>query len=273
MSKTRQILARLQPYRDRIAHRPLAQGSITRLEQALGLTLPQCLADFLQMMGYFQDLTHVETNAVLVFESISEYLAARQDLLDGVYGEIDMHLIPFGHNGASDLYALRAGASANSAIYYLSQTSSTASLTGTTFEDWLEGIVNDCIASIDRRIPNRDKLWYVQFAFRGADFDAIVQTMQQAGQTEILSSDWEYAETSTTGVHKSSARLSFAGKSLLLKRLDYPHWVSPWYFMDMDEPLELNGGNSAIQQLDTLFSEHLPGYGLINYGARQRGSA
>ena len=267
MSVTERLLVQLDPYWDRIARRPLSVPALQQLENAVGQPLPRCLIDFLRTVGLFQDLTSVESNAVLVFESITEYVAARQDLLDGLYGEVDMKLLPFGHNGAGDLFALRETAKQDADIYFLSQTNASAEPTGTTFNQWLQSIVDETRANIDRRVPTRDKQWHVQFAFRGANFDAILDVMQQVGTVNILSSDWELVEVSSTGVKKSTAQMQFDGTLLNIKRLDYPHWVSPWYFIDMNEPLELTTDGSKIQQLDDLFYARVPGYGLINYGA------
>jgi hypothetical protein len=267
MSITDRLLAQLDPDWERIARRPLSAAALTQLESAVGQSLPRCLADFLRKVGLFQDLTSVDSNAVLVFESITEYVAARQDLLDGLYGEVDMKLLPFGHNGAGDVFALRETAKHDADIYFLSQASASAASTGTTFNQWLQSIVDETRSSMDRRIPTRDKQWHVQFAFRGADFDTILDTMGQVGAVSVLSSDWELVEVSTTGVKKSTAQMQFDDTLLHVKRLEYPHWVSPWFFIDMNEPLDLTGSASKIQQLDDLFYARVPGYGLINYGA------
>jgi hypothetical protein len=267
MSVTDRLLAQLDPHWERIARRPLSRHALEQLESTVGQSLPVCLVDFLRTVGLFQDLTNVESNAVLVFESIPEYAAARQDLLDGLYGEVDMKLLPFGHNGAGDLFALRETAKHDADIYFLSQTHASAEPSGTTFNQWLQSIVDETRASIERRVLIRNKQWHVQFAFRGADFDAILDAMRQVGAVRVISGDWQFVEESTTGVKKSTAQMQFDDQILQIKRLEYPHWVSPWYFIDMNEPLEMTGKGSAIQQLDDLFYARVPGYGLINYGA------
>lgn len=270
MSTTARILTQLDPYWDRIARRPLAAPALDRLEQMVGMRLPECLRVFLMSVGLFQDLTNVDTNAVLVFETTAEYAAARQDLLDGVYGEIDMKLLPFGHNGSGDVFALKARANGDADIYFIRHDDAVAEATGTTFDQWLQGVVSDAVSQIGSRAVNRDKVWAVQFTFRGADFNAIVNTMQQVGPVSFQSSDWENEEQLPAGVRKATARMALKGLPMHVKRLEYPHWISPWYFFDVHEPLDTSGGPSTIQQLDDLFFEQIPGYGMINYGALRR---
>jgi hypothetical protein len=270
MSATLRLLTQLDPHWDRIARRPLSNAALERLEAVVGMRLPPVLRDFLLTVGLFQDLTNVESNAVVVFETMAEYAAARQDLLDGVYGEIDMKLLPFGHNGSSDLFALRERSDGDADIYFVRQDSTDAQPTGTTFSQWLQGVVNDAVAQIGSRDVNRDKVWAVQFAFRGADFDMILQTMRQVGKVSFESASWENEESLPAGVRKTTARMIIRGLPLLVKRLEYAHWVSPWYFFDIHEPLDTNGKPSTIQLLDDLFYAQVPGYGMINYGALRR---
>jgi hypothetical protein len=267
MSLTRSILDQLEPYWDRIARRPLSATALKRLEAKIGLPLPGCLCEYLLTVGFFQDLTNVESNAVLIFESITEYTAARQDLLDGVYGEIDMKLVPFGHNGSGDLFALRERADDDADVYFIRQDAAGTQPTGTTFTQWLSSVVNDALAQIATRATNRHKVWSVQFAFRGADFDTILHTMQQVGQVTFHSSEWENQEALPAGVRKATVRMNVRGLDVLVKRLEYPHWVSPWYFFDVQEPLDTQETPSTIQRLDDAFFEQIPGYGMINHGA------
>ncbi|MCA9910657.1 MAG: SMI1/KNR4 family protein [Anaerolineae bacterium] len=202
----RRILAPLDPYWDRIVHRPLNNESLLRLEQEVGLTLPLCLRDYLQTVGLFQDVTYVENNSIFVFESIAEYAAARRDLLDGLYGEIDMKLLPFGHNDAGDLYALLPtdDDEEDARIFFLRQDIPAAEATDMTFSSWLESIVNTVLKTVELRTPNQEKTWRVQFTFRGGDFDAILNVMQRLGSA-ALADDWQHVETSQTGVNKSTA--------------------------------------------------------------------
>ena len=261
-----QILAPLDQYWDRIVRRPLPDESLVRLEQEIGLSLPECLREYLQIVGLFQDLTYVENNPIFVFESIAEYAAARRDLLDGLYGEIDMKLLPFGHNGAGDIYAVLSSDKEDANIFFLRQDIPAAEATDMTFSTWLEGIVSSALETIDLRTPNHAKNWRVQFTFRSGDFDGILQVIQQLGSA-ILEGDWQHNETTQTGVNKSTAQIWFADQTLRVRRLEYPQWIAPWYFIDMAEPLDVNGSGSIIQKLDDLFREHIPGYGLINFGA------
>ncbi len=270
MSTTLRILAQLDPYWDRIARRPLADAALQRLGQAVGMPLPRCLKDLLGTVGLFQDLTNVASNGVLLFESIAEYTAARRDLLDGVYGEIDMKLLPFGHNGSGDLFALKAKADGDADIHFIHQDASEVEVTGTTFNQWLENVVADALTQVDSRTVNRDKVWSVQFAFRGADLDSILATMELVGQVSFQSAEWENVESLPAGVRKATARLALSGLPMHVKRLEYPHWISPWYFFDVQEPLDTRGTSSTIQQLDDLFYERISGYGMINYGALRR---
>jgi len=262
----RRILAPLDPYWDRIVHRPLSDMSLARLEAEIGLSLPPCLRDYLQTIGLFQDMTYVENNPIFVFESIAEYAAARRDLLDGLYGEIDMKLLPFGHDDAGDLYALLPSGDEDAQIFFLRQDIPTAEATDKTFCGWLETVVSTALETIDLRTPNQAKTWRVQFTFRGGDFDTIVEMMQRLGSA-ALAGNWQHIETSQTGVNKSTAQIQFGDQALLIRRLEYPQWIAPWYFIDMAEPLDVKGAGSLIQKLDDLFREHVPGYGLINFGA------
>jgi hypothetical protein len=266
VSHTQQILAHLNPYWDYVARRPITPATLSRLENGLRMGLPACLRHFLDTVGLFQDLTNSPNNPILVFETISEYVAARRDLLEGLYGEVDMKLLPFGHNGAGDVYALLALPDGDAQIYFMSQEATAAEDTGQTFDGWLERIVAETLAYIGQRLPNQHKIWQVQFTFRGADFDTILSAMQQAGAV-ALPDDWELVETAPSGVRKSTARIALDGKPLIVRRLEYPHWVTPWYFIDMAEPLDLVGQASTIQRLDDLFYERLPGYGFLSFGA------
>ncbi|MCC6613858.1 MAG: SMI1/KNR4 family protein [Anaerolineae bacterium] len=260
------ILAPLEPYWDRIVRRPLSDESLARLEQVVGLPLPQCLREYLQVVGLFQDLTYVEHNPIFVFEALAEYGAARRDLLDGLYGEIDMKLLPFGHDDAGDLYAVRASGENDPRILFLRQDIPAAEATDMTFCGWLETIVTKALETIDQRRPNQAKTWRVQFTFRGGDIDAILQVMEQVGSA-TLEGDWQHVETTQTGVGKATAQISFGDQQLMIRRLEYPQWIAPWYFVDMAEPLDVNGSGSVIEKLDDLFREQIPGYGLINFGA------
>ncbi|MCA9907924.1 MAG: SMI1/KNR4 family protein [Anaerolineae bacterium] len=262
----RQVLAPLDPYWDRIARRPLTAHSLARLEQGVGLALPDCLREYLEHVGMFQDLTYVEDNRIFVFETIPEYEAARSDLLDGLYGEIDMKLLPFGYDGAGNVFALLASGGEDADIFLLRQDIPEAQATEMTFSGWLGEVVRNTLATIESRTPNKQKSWRVQFTFRGGDFDSILQVMGQVERT-ALGSEWQHVETSQTGVIKSTAQVWFARQPLHVRRLEYPEWVSPWYFIDMTEPLEVNGTISTIQRLDDLFNEQIPGYGFINFGA------
>lgn len=233
------------------------------------MPLPDCLRVYLQTLGLFEDLTTTEDNPILVFDTVSEYAAARQDLLDGMFGEIDMKLLPFGQNGTGDLFALLSRTDGNADIFFLRQDVPTAEATGLTFDGWLEGVAAQALAGMNQRTPNADKVWCVQFSFKGADFDAIVETLRQVGKV-ALPRGWEHIETSQTGVRKATARLALDGQSITVRRLEYPHWIAPWYFIDMAEPLDTGGKSSTIQNLDDLFHDSVPGYGMINFGALAR---
>ncbi len=262
----RRALAPLDPYWDRIARRPLTAQSLARLEQGVGLSLPDCLRVYLEHVGMFQDLTYVENNRIIVFETIPEYVAARRDLLDGLYGEVDMKLLPFGYDGAGNVFALLASGGEDADILLLRQDIPEAQATEMTFSGWLSEIVRNALKTIDARTPNKQKIWRVQFTFRDGDFDTILRVMGQVEST-ALEEEWQPAETTQTGVIKSTAQIRFARQPLYVRRLEYPEWIGPWFFIDMTEPLEVNGTGSAIQRLDDLFHEEIPGYGFINFGA------
>ena len=265
-SRIELLLAEIDPFWDRIVRRPLSQMAIARLERSLGVPFPACLHTFLAQVGLFQDLTHTQNNAILVFETVSEYTAARQDLLDGLYGEVDMKLIPFGHNGSGDVFALLGRADGDADIYFMRQETPSAEPTETTFTDWLESIVVETVAHMQRRLPNRDKAWCVQFAFRGASFDDILAAMRLAGEVGF-DQHWNALDTTPSGVRKLATHVTLDDMALTVRRLEYPHWVSPWYFIDMQEPLETGQRGSTIQKLDELFHDRVPGYGMINFGA------
>ncbi len=260
------LLVDIEPYWDRIARHPLSQLAITRLERSLRAALPACLRAFLAQVGLFQDLTHTQSNPILLFETVSEYAASRQDLLDGLYGEVDMKLIPFGRSASGDVFAVMERPDGDADIYLLRQEIPSAEPIAMTFITWLEGIIAETLAHIEARRPNREKAWCVQFAFRGASFDDILATMRLAGEVDF-DQQWRPLDTTPSGVRKMATDVMLDNLALTVRRLEYPYWVSPWYFIDMEEPLDAGQRGSTIQKLDELFHDRVPGYGMINFGA------
>jgi hypothetical protein len=266
-SFTKQVLSQLDGNWDVIAHRPLTMQAIDTLEARTNLRLPECLRDYLAQVGLVQDLTQGGSNRIIPFDSVSEWVAACQDVRDGLYDTVDVRLFPFARSPQGDLFALYPQGEHDAQIYKLDQNTLMLIPTNFTFCGWLDMIVRSALADVKRRTPNEQKSWSVQFTFRSTSLDEIIAIMQEVGDVSLLNEPWDMPSESAIDVHKTVIDLDFEGHLLHIKQLHHGAWVAPWHFIDMSEPLTTPSPQSLIQQLDDRFSARLSGYGLISHGA------
>lgn len=262
------ILARLDPYWEYIVCRPLSDGEILQIETVVGLSMPQCLKEFLETIGLFQDLVGD------LFRFPEDFEFESRDFLPIILGDSARDYFPYADDNAGNLYTLWVEES-SAHIYYIDHELKRAIRLEETFFQWLEIAVDTAIEDINtnKRKPNTQKAWCIQFCFTTHDFQKILDVLRQAGSVELPDITWCNQDISTAGVRSTHLNFKFGNESFVLKRLEYAGWETPQYFFNMDEPVTTPLSSSRIYHLDSLFQRSDLGYKLIDYGPLSRGAS
>ena len=75
-----EILAPLDGHWDQILRQPMSGKEVRDLERQVGLSVPVPLRDYLLQVGLFQDLTAYGVSSIEVYDSIANFVSAREFL-------------------------------------------------------------------------------------------------------------------------------------------------------------------------------------------------
>jgi hypothetical protein len=256
------VLARLDRFWDRIVRRPLADEEIDRLDSAIGSPIPGYLRAYLGVVGLFQDLP---TEDVLVFESATEFVNARESLVTWL-GTGASDYLPFGHDGAGNYFVVHGGNDSDNHVYFADHETASIQPAGRRVIDWLVAVVDTTLATMDTRAPNSAKSWKVQFTFELDAPDPILAILREVGVVRLPTGAWEPGPTSPAGVRTATLRFELDDQPHTMQRLEHPSWRSPSYSFKMQEPVDTPPEDSQIRRMDERFRASVPGYRLVDYG-------
>jgi hypothetical protein len=260
----REILAPLDPHKDRIVRTPMTDAEIDELERQAGVPVPTPFREYLKEIGLFQDLTW-GASPIEVYDRVDEFARARRfldELLPGKHGD----LLPFGEDGAGNYFALGSGGGAPYRIHFVDHETQKVSKQKP-FEDWLQAVVAKALRGIKRRPPNERKAWCVQFSLPNLTFEDLRALLSTCGTVRDIDADWTNRKGKPSDVITSERRFELEGEALKALRLEYKDWSGPQLSFDMRERLVDGPVPSRIRQLHRLFQQKCPGYRLVDYGA------
>jgi hypothetical protein len=259
----KEILAPLDGHWDRILRRPMSRKEVRDLERQVGLSAPALLRDYLLQIGLFQDLTVYGASSIEVYESIEDFVSAREFLARQLPPK-HASLFPFGGDGAGNAYCLPT-ADEHCCIHFFDHETGKVSK-GKDFADWLRSVVLKVLRGIRRRLPNERKVWAVQFSFSGTDYKKLARLLASVGVFKEVDSRWMDATTTEAGVTSKERRIKLDGQPLTVVCLEHADWDAPMISFDMSEPIAKGLEQSRVRMLDDLFNEKCPDYDLVDYG-------
>lgn len=168
------ILKRLEPYWDRVVRRPLSNEEIQAIEQEVNRPMPQCLRQFLGILGVFQNATPD------FFAQKRDFVEAAQ-FLPELLGPQAKEYFPFADDGAGDYNALRIGEPEDQ-IYFIDHERRSAEPIGKTFQQWLVEIVDAAIAGMSERRHVSEMKWAVQFGFDTSSIEPVLAVLAKVGE-------------------------------------------------------------------------------------------
>lgn len=255
----RTILARLEPIKGTVVFRPLNAEELQSLEREVGLPIPSALREYFGVVGLFEDLTARGNSDYEVFTRLNEFREMRQFLVRE-FGPPAANLFPFAGDGAGDVIAVKEGPE-QAALFFADHETHKIREIGP-FSDWLSSVVAAALAH--NGSPNSQKKWCVQFSFRAATPEPILEVLRQFASVQL--GEWSSEVVSPAGVRSSSASLTLGTEKLLLKKSEYHTWTQPMFSLDFDEPATLSASESRIRRFDAAFRAAGLGYKLVDYG-------
>ena len=264
MPSIREILTPLEAHSDRIIRTPLTSEQVDHLERELALTIPACFREYLLQVGLFQDLSYWGASPFQLSDRTQHIIDDRRFLRELLAGKHD-DLLPFGHDGAGNYFALATSGGEPYRIHFVDHETRKVSKQKP-FEDWLQGVVAKAVRGAKRRPPNERKVWAVQFSLPDLSWEDLKSILSKAGKVRDLDADWKNFETSPADVTSSEREFEFDGEALRAVRMEYEHWNGPRLSFDMQEKLIGGPVPSRIRTLDRLFQQNCPGYRLVDYG-------
>ena len=269
VTSVNEILAPLAPHWDRIIRRPLDSVEVNELGQQVGLAVPAPLREYLMEVGLFQDLTMWEASQIEVYESVPEFVSARQCLNEILPPKRAANLFPFGGDGAGNEFCLPSG-EGPWRIHFVDHETGKVSKRKE-FTDWLQAVVKKVLRGIRRRPPNERKVWAVQFSLPGVSFEELLTLLSSAGTANGIDPEWMNSQTTEAGVTTTRRQFELNGERLTASRLEYAAWPAPRLYFDFRERLDSALEQSQIRKLDLLFKEKCAGYRLVDYGPLDAG--
>jgi len=262
-SSIKAILDRLDPVKDFVIRRPLTEQELESLEQQVGLPMPAELREYFSLVGLFQDLTSYGGSEYEVHERVKELTLGRKFLVEIIGGKATT-FFPFAGDGAGDEIAV-ADVDGNLKLFFADHETLKITEIGL-FSEWLSGVVD---AALKRRGPaNTEKEWCVQFSFKTAQSEPIVEILRQFAPVKL--GEWK-EKVMPSGVHTAAAPLTFGERELTMNKLDLRHpWGSPSFSFDFDEPATTPTSESLIRRMDSAFRGSNLGYKLVDYGPLAR---
>jgi hypothetical protein len=183
------ILAPLEPHWDRIIRQPMSSKEVADLERQVGQKAPAPLRDYLMAVGLFQDLTSGKVSPFEVYDSPARIVSARTFLCELLpLGKQD--LFPFGDDGAGNTFCLPTGTEGPCQFHFVDHETKKI-LKKKEFADWLEDVVAKVLKGIKNRVPNKHKVWAVQFSIRGVSYDALKKLLASAGKFREIDREWK----------------------------------------------------------------------------------
>jgi hypothetical protein len=253
------LLAKLEPIQQRVVRRPLNEEALASLERETGLPIPACLREYLKQVGLFQDLTTSGASEYELFERAEEFPSSRKFLMEH-FGKAGAELFPFAGDGAGNIIAAAPGRNCDRLFFADHETLELKEVGS--FCDWLSSVVDAALSN--ECAENSAKHWYVQFSFKVASPEPVLQVLQRFGAVELGA--WTAKKVMPSGVETSEAPLKFCEDALVLKRSDFSSWETSLFFLDYNEPVTVSSGERRIQQLDAAFRQAGLGYKLVDYG-------
>jgi hypothetical protein len=257
------ILAPLDPYWDRIIRQPMTRTDVAKLERQVGLTVPVPLRDYLMAVGLFQDLTCWGVSPIEVYDRTSQFVSTRQFLCE-ILPPQKQDLFPFGDDGAGNVFCLPIADDVPCRIHFVDHESRKVSKQKD-FTVWLQAVVTKVVRGIRRRVPNKHKVWAVQFSFGGISYEDLATLLGSVGQFKEIDAGWTNQDT-TEEVTSSERQIELNGENLTIGRLEYAGWDAPRFHFEMRESLVEGLEHSRIGELNRFFKEKCPGYRLVDYG-------
>jgi hypothetical protein len=260
ISRIDAAIAKLEPIKDRVLLRPLDEPEVIRLEGEIG-PLPSCLRRYYQRVGIFEDLTSYGASEFEVqhrFEAITDFAESLRDEVG------DPSAVPFGDDGAGNQIYVTPVTPCDRLFFFDRETRQVSEVGP--FCEWLENTVAAALATPDARAPNMTKRWYVQFSFEGPSEVPILSAFGRI--TDVSpSNDWRITGTSPANVTSAELPFLWGSQRLVLKRLTYPSWQFPHFFVDYSEPVLLPAAVSVIRVLDAMFeADQSLRYKRVDYG-------
>jgi hypothetical protein len=197
----------------------------------------------------------------------AEGLRSTREFLTENFDDAASPLFPFADDGAGNVLAVAQGKDCCPLFFADHETLEIEELG--TFCDWLAKVVDAALKH--DRAPNTEKEWRVEFGFRVADQQPILEALQRFGHAHL--GPWTHKRVTDVGVASWEAPLTFAGRQLRLRRSEYHTWPEPMFSFNFDEPATVPTEQSTIRKLDHAFRALDLGYSLVDYGVLAMGWA
>jgi len=259
IESVRTNLARLEPIKEKVFRSPMTEDELIALEREVGLAIPSCLREYFRRVGLRQDLISYKESEYEVFAHAEDFREQRQFLIKH-FGSASTPLFPFADDGAGDVVAVAEGKDCCRLFFANHETLKLTEIG--TFCAWLTKVV-DAVLKQDLSF-NSEKKWCVQFSFRVATPEPILQVLQRFGAAPL--GPWTERDVTPAGVRRSEAPLMVGQRQLTLKKSEYHTWTQPMFSFDYHEPATVPKENSMIRKFDEAFRAAGLGYNLIDYG-------
>jgi hypothetical protein len=263
-SKIQEILAPLDPHSDRIIRTPLSDEEVAEIEGEAEVTIPPPFREYLQHVGLFQDLTW-GASPFEVLDRPDDIVSGSRFLRELLAGKHD-DLLPFGHDGAGNYFALATDGGEPYRIHFVDHETGKVSKQKP-FEDWLQAVVAKAVKGAKRRPPNERKAWCVQFSLPDLSWEEVRAIIGQCASVRDVDEGWTNRQGKKGDVITSSRRFELEGQTLKATCMEYEAWTGPRISFDVRERLIGGPVPSRIRQLHRLFQQNCPGYRLVDYGA------
>jgi hypothetical protein len=253
------ILSRLDEAPSLI-RRPLEPSQIDALERDVGIKMPSGVRAWLSKVGLFEDVSTVDASDFELYTQPDELIASRECIID-ILGSGGQDLFPFGHDGAGDEIAVRAGPTGEELIFVDHETQSTR--VHGMLRDWMNEVVTEAVSRADEV---DEKFWCVEFTFECPDEKPIFEAIRTVVPVNVPDEGW-LQQPVQSGFRMAKRAFVVLGQARSLSRTTSKGWIHPHFAFDYEEPVSTPQNQSMIRRLDTVFkSKPELTYKLVDYG-------